>query len=82
MAREKRKATLTQTQQNWNRVVWFLCWTNPAAQKLTVVYYIELNGEARIFFTTEQGGRVIPYKMDKEGGRAYTIPLDKGDRFS
>lgn len=30
------------------------------------VYYIELNGEARLFLTTEQGVRVIPYKWTRK----------------
>lgn len=34
----------------------------PCTPKAYCVYNIELNGEARLFLTTEQGGRVITYR--------------------
>lgn len=52
----------------------------PCTPEAYCVYNKEMNGEARLFLTTEQGGRVITYRWTRK--EAYTIPLDQGDRFS
>lgn len=38
----------------------------PRTPEAYCVYYIELNGEARFFLTTEQGVRVIPYRWTRK----------------